>query len=240
MNVQLKLHAPKGQKNTFGKYNYRSCEDILQAVKPICKEEGVVVKLTDTIVEVGGWHYVTATASMTDIETGEEVNTTASARESEMLELTTPLTVADLGYLDYETLNLGEVTVKINDMAKQRHDSELAAIEAAEARRLAKLKADQERLAREAIEEAARVEAERLALINAKQILEVVEDIVKIDIMEEPENIEKEELSFDEPVELSFDEPINQAEVHTVHIITTMTRVELLAKLTSSGYIVEV
>ena len=79
--IQKELKAPKGQRNTFGNYNYRSCEDILEAVKPLAHEQGCIVTLSDTIVEVGGRIYVKATATITD---GEGiVSTDAYARESE-------------------------------------------------------------------------------------------------------------------------------------------------------------
>lgn len=64
--VITELKAPKGQRNTFGKYNYRSSEDILEAVKPIAHKYGLVPKLTDEPVLVGDWHYIKATASITD------------------------------------------------------------------------------------------------------------------------------------------------------------------------------
>lgn len=79
--IQKELKAPKGQRNTFGNYNYRSCEDILEAVKPLAHEQGCIVTLSDAIVEVGGRIYVKATASITDGET--TVSTDAFARESE-------------------------------------------------------------------------------------------------------------------------------------------------------------
>ncbi len=56
------LIAPKGQTNTFGNYKYRSCEDILNAVKPLLKQEGLVLKITDDIVLIGDRYYVKATA----------------------------------------------------------------------------------------------------------------------------------------------------------------------------------
>ena len=78
--VQQKLKAPKGQVNSFGKYNYRSCEDILEAVKPHLN--GLVLTITDDIVEVAGRVYVKAVANITDgINTGFTVS--AFAREPE-------------------------------------------------------------------------------------------------------------------------------------------------------------
>lgn len=77
--IQTKLHAPKNQKNTFGGYNYRSCEDILEAVKPLL--DGLVLTITDEVTEVGGRIYVKATARLTD---GKDAMTaTAFAREAE-------------------------------------------------------------------------------------------------------------------------------------------------------------
>ena len=71
MAVQRDLKAPKGQTNRFGGYNYRSCEDILEAVKPLLNDNGLVLKLEDEPVVVDGWHYIKSTASVIDIATGE-------------------------------------------------------------------------------------------------------------------------------------------------------------------------
>jgi hypothetical protein len=60
--IQLELEVPKSQFNAFGKYNYRSCEDILSAVKPVAAKYGCVVKVSDEMVEVGGRCYVKAVA----------------------------------------------------------------------------------------------------------------------------------------------------------------------------------
>lgn len=68
------LKAPKGQRNNFGKYNYRSAEDILEAVKPLANKYGLVPKLTDEPILVGDWHYIKATASITDGKTTEIAN----------------------------------------------------------------------------------------------------------------------------------------------------------------------
>jgi len=80
--VQGELKAPKNQYNSFGKYNYRSCEDILEAAKPLCLANGLILNLSDTIINVGQSNYVEATATVIDIETGEKHSVTASARES--------------------------------------------------------------------------------------------------------------------------------------------------------------
>lgn len=78
--IQSELKAPKGQRNTFGKYNYRSCEDILEAVKPLLQERGLVLLITDDIVQIGERYYVRATATIYDSE-GSYVSNSALARE---------------------------------------------------------------------------------------------------------------------------------------------------------------
>ena len=80
--IQSKLNAPKGQYNSFGKYNYRNCEDILQALKPILAEHKCHVSLSDEVVIVGNRFYVKATATITDSE-NNSFSTTAFAREAE-------------------------------------------------------------------------------------------------------------------------------------------------------------
>ena len=60
--IQAELKAPKGQTNSFGKYKYRSCEDIVEAVKPILAKYELALLITDEIVEIGGRVYVKATA----------------------------------------------------------------------------------------------------------------------------------------------------------------------------------
>ena len=62
LNIQNALKAPKSQYNAFGKYNYRNCEDILEAVKPLCKELNALVYLSDEIELIGDRYYVKATA----------------------------------------------------------------------------------------------------------------------------------------------------------------------------------
>lgn len=81
ITIQKTLRAPKGQYNSFGKYNYRSAEDILEAVKPLNAEQGLLLTLTDEPVLIGEWHYIKATADITDGENSHTV--TAYARESE-------------------------------------------------------------------------------------------------------------------------------------------------------------
>lgn len=83
LEVQQKLNAPKDKKNTFGGYNYRSCESILEAVKPILKEQGLVLIITDEIVEVGSRIYVKATAKLYGVKGNLISECTAYAREDE-------------------------------------------------------------------------------------------------------------------------------------------------------------
>lgn len=77
--IQRTLNAPKNQYNSFGKYKYRSCEDILEGVKPLLN--GLFLSISDEVVMIGARHYVKATARITDGETAHEA--TALAREEE-------------------------------------------------------------------------------------------------------------------------------------------------------------
>jgi len=79
--IQSELVAPKGQFNGFGKYKYRSCEDILEAVKPLLTANLCVLTISDKINAIGDRFYVEATATITN-EKGFAVSVTASARES--------------------------------------------------------------------------------------------------------------------------------------------------------------
>ena len=82
MSIQTKLKAPKSQRNSFGNYNYRSCEDILEAVKPLLDEFKVALTIKDEIVLIGERYYIKATATLIDIDTGDTTETSAYARES--------------------------------------------------------------------------------------------------------------------------------------------------------------
>ena len=83
-NIQNELKAPKGQFNKFGGYKYRSCEDILEAVKPICKKYGTVLVLSDDLELRGERYYVRAVAQIFDLEKeGVGIMNTAYAREEE-------------------------------------------------------------------------------------------------------------------------------------------------------------
>lgn len=82
MAVQADLKAPKNQHNSFGKYDYRSAEDIIEAVKPLLKENGLFLNMSDDIVLIGDRYYVKATVKVVDVVTGESVQTSALAREA--------------------------------------------------------------------------------------------------------------------------------------------------------------
>lgn len=82
--IQSKLKAPKGQYNSFGKYKYRSCEDILEAVKPLLTETKTVLCITDQMEVVGDRVYVRAETHLKDAEdSSSEIVTVAYAREEE-------------------------------------------------------------------------------------------------------------------------------------------------------------
>ena len=83
IEIQQKLKAPKEQNNSFGGYKYRSCEDILEAVKPLLGEQKLFILLNDEIVFIEGRFYVKATVSLFDEEGKEITHTTAYAREEE-------------------------------------------------------------------------------------------------------------------------------------------------------------
>lgn len=82
-NVQLALKAPKSQYNDFGKYNYRNCEDIIEAAKPLLKENGLMLYMNDEIVLIGDRFYVKATATVIDVADERTHSCTAYAREEE-------------------------------------------------------------------------------------------------------------------------------------------------------------
>lgn len=79
--IQQELKAPKGQYNSFGKYKYRSCEDILEAVKPLLKKNGCTLVISDDVVMLGARYYIKATVELSN--GNESVSTTAFAREEE-------------------------------------------------------------------------------------------------------------------------------------------------------------
>ncbi len=77
--IQCSLNAPKGQRNDFGNYNYRSCEDILSAVKPLLSEHKLALTISDDMVMVGDRYYIKATVTLSDGTQSAEA--TAFARE---------------------------------------------------------------------------------------------------------------------------------------------------------------
>jgi len=83
LDIQAELKAPKNQLNKFGGYKYRSCEDILEAVKPICKKYGAVLTIADELKNVGERYYIEAVATLIDIEDSTRISNTAYAREEE-------------------------------------------------------------------------------------------------------------------------------------------------------------
>lgn len=82
LQIQSELKAPKGQFNAYGKYKYRSCEDILEAVKPILKKNNCTLLLSDSLIYIGERYYIKATATLVNAE-GKSVSTEAYAREEE-------------------------------------------------------------------------------------------------------------------------------------------------------------
>ena len=85
--IQRLLKSPKGQRNSFGNYNYRSCEDIVEAAKPVMSDVECSLTLSDEIVEVGGRVYVKATATLHNASTDAvgsitAISVTGYAREA--------------------------------------------------------------------------------------------------------------------------------------------------------------
>jgi len=81
LEIQKELKAPKNQRNNFGGYNYRSCEDILEALKPLLLKKKLVLRLNDDLVNIGDRYYIKATAILTNGT--ETIENTAYAREEE-------------------------------------------------------------------------------------------------------------------------------------------------------------
>ncbi len=79
--IQTELKAPKGQTNAFGKYKYRSCEDIVEALKPLLRETGTTLVISDTMVLIGERYYCKATATLKYED--ESLPVDGYARESE-------------------------------------------------------------------------------------------------------------------------------------------------------------
>ena len=83
LSVQNELKAPKDKRNNFGEYNYRSCEGILEAVKPLLQAQGLMLTIKDEVVNIGDRYYVRATVLLDDISSNGEIAITALAREEE-------------------------------------------------------------------------------------------------------------------------------------------------------------
>lgn len=84
LKTQVELKAPKGQFNAFGKYKYRSCEDILEALKPVLDKFKLTLFIKDDVIEVNTRNYVKATITLVNIEKPDEIiETSALAREEE-------------------------------------------------------------------------------------------------------------------------------------------------------------
>lgn len=81
LSIQTELKAPKSQYNSFGKYNYRNCEDILEAVKPLCAKYKAVSVMGDEVIQIGERYYIKSTARLIDLESEGVVENTAYARE---------------------------------------------------------------------------------------------------------------------------------------------------------------
>ena len=127
IKIQEQLKAPKNQRNDFGKYNYRSCEDIFEAVKPLLKENGLSLRLTDELVNIGERYYVKATAILSD--GNDTIENVSYAREEETKKGMdgSQITGASSSYArkyalnglfliddvkDSDTTNVGEITTK--------------------------------------------------------------------------------------------------------------------------------
>lgn len=80
-NIQQELKVEKSQFNAFGKYKYRSCEDILSSVKPILEKYKCILLLTDQIENIGDRYYIKATATLNDVENDGYLGVSAFARE---------------------------------------------------------------------------------------------------------------------------------------------------------------
>ena len=81
--IQVELKAPKNQYNSFGKYKYRNCEDILESAKPICHKNRTTLLISDEIKQIGDRYYVEAEATLLDWDSVSEITVKASAREED-------------------------------------------------------------------------------------------------------------------------------------------------------------
>lgn len=84
IKVQSELKAPKSKYNSFGKYKYRSLEDILEGVKPLLDKYKATLTISDDVVQIGDRYYIQARATFIDTDDGNVISNTALARESEV------------------------------------------------------------------------------------------------------------------------------------------------------------
>lgn len=82
LKIQSVLKAPKGQYNSYGNYNYRSCEDILESLKPLLQENECTVLIHDELMQVSDRIYIKATIKLIDCADGTSIENTAYAREA--------------------------------------------------------------------------------------------------------------------------------------------------------------
>ena len=87
IEIQNELKAPKSQYNAFGKYNYRKCEDILEAVKPLLKKHNLTLTITDDVKEVGGLIFIEASVTLKDDKQGITVTAQAGVSERKGMDI---------------------------------------------------------------------------------------------------------------------------------------------------------
>ena len=135
------LKAPKNRKNSFGGYNYRSCEDILEAVKPLLKKYGLSLRISDEPVLVGTYNYIRAIATISDGEQTVEVSAVAREAETKKGMDTSQITGATSSYArkyalnglfliddsqDADTMDNSEPQVRLADEEQKKTLRELA------------------------------------------------------------------------------------------------------------------
>ena len=81
--ISSELFVPKNNRNDFGKFNYRSCEDILATVKPLLTKYKCALTLDNNVFIAGDRIYIQATATLFDLESDKRISTSAQAREEE-------------------------------------------------------------------------------------------------------------------------------------------------------------
>ena len=172
LEIQQKLKAPKNADNKFGGYKYRSAEQILQAVKPMLEEKGLVLVMTDRPEEIGNRVYVHSVVALKDAETGNTIETVgAYAREDENLKGMTQaqITGACSSYARKYALN-GLFAIDNTDDPDVLNDGDITMMTPAQKKLLDDLKTDWDKaleyLGLTNIEEITELQAD--ALIKAK------------------------------------------------------------------------